>query len=124
MKKSKQFVRVEARQAMIDGVMAGVRENTAQLFKVMSNESTPEQERRTSVGWSRSAHRDHHDPADRETGKDRWISSCNFSPMSTYSSTKPTETQLRELRAIPGVRNVTVGSSGYQSHARRRRFAL
>ena len=27
---------------------------------------------------------------------------------STYSSTKPTETQLRELRAIPGVRNVTV----------------
>jgi hypothetical protein len=29
--------------------------------------------------------------------------------MSTYSSTKPTETQLRELRAIPGVRNVTVG---------------
>ena len=28
---------------------------------------------------------------------------------STYSSTKPTETQLRELRAIPGVRNVTVG---------------
>jgi len=35
MKKSKQFVRVEARQAMIDGVMAGVRENTAQLLKVM-----------------------------------------------------------------------------------------
>jgi hypothetical protein len=32
---------------MIDGVMAGVRENTAQLFKVMSNEPTPEQERRT-----------------------------------------------------------------------------
>ena len=30
--------------------MAGVRENTAQLFKVMSNESTPEQERRTSRG--------------------------------------------------------------------------
>ena len=29
---------------------AGVRENTAQLFKVMSNESTPEQERRTSRG--------------------------------------------------------------------------
>ena len=50
MKKSKQFVRVEARQAMIDGVMAGVRENTVQLFKVMSNESTPEQERRTSRG--------------------------------------------------------------------------
>ena len=50
MKKSKQFVRVEARQAMIDGVRAGVRENTAQLFKVMSNESTPEQERRTSRG--------------------------------------------------------------------------
>jgi hypothetical protein len=50
MKKSKQFVRVEARQAMIDGVMAGVRENTAQLFKVMSNESTLEQERRTSRG--------------------------------------------------------------------------
>jgi hypothetical protein len=50
MKKSKQFVRVEARQAMIDGVMAGVRENTAQLFKVMSNESTPEQERRASRG--------------------------------------------------------------------------
>ena len=49
-KKSKQFVRVEARQAMIDGVMAGVRENTAQLFKVMSNESTLEQERRTSRG--------------------------------------------------------------------------
>lgn len=42
MKKSKQFVRVEARQAMIDGVRAGVRENTAQLFKVMSNESTLE----------------------------------------------------------------------------------
>ena len=41
MKKSKQFVRVEARQAMIDGVMAGVRENTAQLFKVMSNEFHP-----------------------------------------------------------------------------------
>ena len=50
MKKSKQFVRVEARQAMIDGVMAGVRENTAQLFKVMRNESTLEQERRTSRG--------------------------------------------------------------------------
>ena len=50
MKKSKQFVRVEARQAMIDGVMAGVRENTAQLFKVMSNKSTLEQERRTSRG--------------------------------------------------------------------------
>ncbi len=50
MKKSKQFVRVEARQAMIDGVRAGVRENTAQLFKVMSNESTLEQERRTSRG--------------------------------------------------------------------------
>ena len=29
--------------------------------------------------------------------------------MSTYSSTKPTETQLRELRAKPGVRNVAVG---------------
>ena len=29
---------------------AGVRENTAQLFKVMSNESTLEQERRTSRG--------------------------------------------------------------------------
>jgi hypothetical protein len=40
MKKSKQFVRVEVRQAMIDGVMAGVRENTAQLFKVMRNECT------------------------------------------------------------------------------------
>ena len=50
MKKSKQFVRVEARQAMIDGVMAGVRENTARLFKVMNNESTPEQERRASRG--------------------------------------------------------------------------
>jgi hypothetical protein len=50
MKKSKQFVRVEAKEAMIDGVMAGVRENTAQLFKVMSNESTLEQERRTSRG--------------------------------------------------------------------------
>jgi len=50
MKKSKQFVRVEARQAMIDGVMAGLRENTPQLFKVMSNESTPEQERRASRG--------------------------------------------------------------------------
>ena len=50
MKKSKQFVRVEAKEAMIDGVMAGVRENTAQLFKVMSSESTPEQERRTSRG--------------------------------------------------------------------------
>jgi hypothetical protein len=50
MKKPKQFVRVEARQAMLDGVMAGVRENMAQLFKVMNNESTPEQERRASRG--------------------------------------------------------------------------
>ena len=55
MKKSKQFVRVEAKEAMIDGVMAGVRENTAQLFKVIGN--SPPWSRRDAppVGWSRSS---------------------------------------------------------------------
>ena len=110
MKKSKQFVRVEARQAMIDGVMARrPREHGAAVQGDEQRVHPGAGE--THLPWAGAdpAHRDHHDPADRETGKDRWISSCNFSPMSTYSSTKPTETQLRELRAIPGVRNVTVG---------------
>ena len=90
MKKSKQFVRVEARQAMIDGVMAGVRENTAQLFKVMSNEFHPGAGE-THLPWAGAdpAHRDHHDPADRETGKDRWISSRNFSPALTVPPSPP-----------------------------------
>jgi hypothetical protein len=60
MKKSKQFVRVEAKQAMIDGVMAGVRENTAQLFNVILRQT-----------WRRSCGRSFRRPAGGRLGQGR-----------------------------------------------------